>query len=96
MFRVFLWNEAVIRCPLLQLDAVKLRKLRPAFKEGGSVTAGNASSIRYHVYDCCICVNFMVSAFGNLCFCSEPECDMICVCVYIHISLTCIPYIVMQ
>ncbi|MCO5569090.1 hypothetical protein L7F22_022797 [Adiantum nelumboides] len=28
-----------------KLDAGKLRKLRPAFKEGGSVTAGNASSI---------------------------------------------------
>lgn len=28
-----------------KLDAAKLRKLRPAFKEGGSVTAGNASSI---------------------------------------------------
>eukprot|EP00250_Pteridium_aquilinum_P008683 c18131_g1_i1 orf=337-1557(-) len=28
-----------------KLDAVKLRKLRPAFKEGGTVTAGNASSI---------------------------------------------------
>ena len=28
-----------------KLDAVKLRKLRPVFKEGGSVTAGNASSI---------------------------------------------------
>ncbi|KAL3687219.1 hypothetical protein R1sor_013528 [Riccia sorocarpa] len=27
------------------LDAAKLRKLRPAFKEGGTVTAGNASSI---------------------------------------------------
>ncbi|KAL3687260.1 hypothetical protein R1sor_013569 [Riccia sorocarpa] len=26
------------------LDAAKLRKLRPAFKEGGTVTAGNASS----------------------------------------------------
>ena len=31
-----------------QLDAAKLRKLRPAFKpDGGSVTAGNSSSIRY-------------------------------------------------
>ncbi|KAH7315485.1 hypothetical protein KP509_21G051500 [Ceratopteris richardii] len=28
-----------------KLDAAKLRKLRPAFKEGGTVTAGNASSI---------------------------------------------------
>ncbi|EFJ29932.1 hypothetical protein SELMODRAFT_146037 [Selaginella moellendorffii] len=28
-----------------KLDAAKLKKLRPAFKEGGSVTAGNASSI---------------------------------------------------
>ncbi|KAJ7525673.1 hypothetical protein O6H91_17G061200 [Diphasiastrum complanatum] len=28
-----------------KLDAAKLRKLRPAFKDGGSVTAGNASSI---------------------------------------------------
>jgi acetyl-CoA C-acetyltransferase len=28
-----------------QLDAGKLRKLRPAFKEGGSVTAGNSSGI---------------------------------------------------
>ncbi|KAH7301015.1 hypothetical protein KP509_23G008000 [Ceratopteris richardii] len=28
-----------------KLDATKLRKLRPAFKEGGTVTAGNASSI---------------------------------------------------
>lgn len=31
-----------------QFDAAKLRKLRPSFKEtGGTVTAGNASSIRY-------------------------------------------------
>ncbi|CAM6102114.1 unnamed protein product [Calypogeia fissa] len=28
-----------------KLDAAKLRKLRPAFKEGGIVTAGNASSL---------------------------------------------------
>jgi len=28
-----------------KFDAAKLRKLRPAFKEGGSVTAGNASTI---------------------------------------------------
>jgi acetyl-CoA C-acetyltransferase len=28
-----------------KLDAAKLRKLRPAFKEGGTVTAGNSSSI---------------------------------------------------
>ncbi|KAI5059217.1 hypothetical protein GOP47_0025536 [Adiantum capillus-veneris] len=28
-----------------KLDAAKLKKLRPAFKEGGTVTAGNASSI---------------------------------------------------
>ncbi|CAM6102079.1 unnamed protein product [Calypogeia fissa] len=28
-----------------KLDAAKLRKLRPAFKEGGSVTAGNSSSL---------------------------------------------------
>jgi hypothetical protein len=32
-----------------QLDAGKLRKLQPAFKEGGSVTAGNSSGIRYHL-----------------------------------------------
>ncbi len=32
-----------------QLDAGKLRKLRPAFKEGGTVTAGNSSGIRYHL-----------------------------------------------
>lgn len=30
---------------LQKFDAVKLRKLRPSFKEGGSVTAGNASLI---------------------------------------------------
>ncbi|XP_011628271.1 acetyl-CoA acetyltransferase, cytosolic 1 isoform X1 [Amborella trichopoda] len=30
---------------LEKFDPVKLRKLRPAFKEGGSVTAGNASTI---------------------------------------------------
>eukprot|EP01018_Ginkgo_biloba_P013022 Gb_04657 [translate_table: standard] len=30
---------------LAKFDAAKLRKLRPAFKEGGSVTAGNASTI---------------------------------------------------
>ncbi|KAH7301014.1 hypothetical protein KP509_23G008000 [Ceratopteris richardii] len=42
-----------------KLDATKLRKLRPAFKEGGTVTAGNASSIRglvgtmpIHLYSC--------------------------------------------
>jgi acetyl-CoA C-acetyltransferase len=29
----------------LQLDAAKLRKLRPVFKDSGSVTAGNSSSI---------------------------------------------------
>ncbi|KAF7840502.1 Acetyl-CoA acetyltransferase, cytosolic 1 [Senna tora] len=29
-----------------KFDAAKLRKLRPSFKDGGSVTAGNASSIR--------------------------------------------------
>lgn len=35
---------AFISC---QFDPAKLRKLRPSFKEnGGSVTAGNASSIR--------------------------------------------------
>eukprot|EP01018_Ginkgo_biloba_P013020 Gb_28733 [translate_table: standard] len=30
---------------LAKFDAAKLRKLRPAFKDGGSVTAGNASTI---------------------------------------------------
>nr|AQT03467.1 acetyl-CoA acetyltransferase [Ginkgo biloba] len=30
---------------LAKFDAAKLRKLRPAFKEGGTVTAGNASTI---------------------------------------------------
>ncbi len=36
----------------LQLDAAKLRKLRPVFKDSGSVTAGNSSSIRYsHLLD---------------------------------------------
>lgn len=34
-----------------QFDAAKLRKLRPSFKEtGGTVTAGNASSIRSIFY----------------------------------------------
>lgn len=34
---------------LCQFDPAKLRKLRPSFKEsGGSVTAGNASSIRFN------------------------------------------------
>ncbi|KAL1192889.1 Acetyl-CoA acetyltransferase 2 [Cardamine amara subsp. amara] len=33
-------------CMMSQFDAAKLRKLRPSFKEnGGTVTAGNASSI---------------------------------------------------
>lgn len=39
---------------ILQFDASKLRKLRPSFKDGGSVTAGNASIIRYSLYFMCI------------------------------------------
>ncbi len=36
----------------LQLDVAKLRKLRPVFKDVGSVTAGNSSSIGYnHLLD---------------------------------------------
>ena len=35
-------------CLFCQFDAAKLRKLRPSFKQvGGSVTAGNASIIRF-------------------------------------------------
>lgn len=46
------------------MDAEKLRKLRPAFKEGGSVTAGNASSIRFHFCDVgYYCLSLMVPIF---------------------------------